>query len=97
MEAPGEANEADVARLTIERLLSARPRAATVLLRHGMACVGCPMARFETLTEAAREYRLELSELIHEVRSQTANQPRAKMIGRRYRQSRNRGGIGPGS
>lgn len=52
---------------TIEAVLDARPRAAGVLVRHGMACVGCVMARFETLAEAAREYHLNVSSLLNEL------------------------------
>jgi hybrid cluster-associated redox disulfide protein len=66
------------AELTIETLLSTRPGAAEVLLRHGMACVGCAMARFETLAEAAREYRLDLSALVAELRLEGAADPRGK-------------------
>jgi hybrid cluster-associated redox disulfide protein len=58
-----------IAGKTIESLLAMRPDAATVLLRHGMACVGCVMARFETLAEAAREYRLDPRELLKELRA----------------------------
>ena len=66
------------AELTIEALLSARPGAASVLLRHGMACVGCAMARFETLADAAREYRLDLSALVAELRLEASPGPRRK-------------------
>ena len=55
--------------LTIKALLDAYPDAAAVLLRHGMACVGCVMGRFETLSEAAREYGLEPRALLAELRS----------------------------
>lgn len=53
---------------TIDALLQARPGAARILLRHGMACVGCAMARFETVAEAAREYHVELGGLLKELR-----------------------------
>jgi hybrid cluster-associated redox disulfide protein len=53
---------------TIDSLLDHYPRAASVLLRHGMACVGCAMAPFETLADAAREYRLDPAEILAELR-----------------------------
>ena len=53
---------------TIEALLEARPGAARILLRHGMACIGCAMARFETVAEAAREYHVDLDGLLKELR-----------------------------
>lgn len=52
---------------TIQALLDAHPPAAPVLMRHGMACVGCAMADFETLAEAAREYQVDLSGLLEEL------------------------------
>jgi hybrid cluster-associated redox disulfide protein len=54
---------------TIAELLETHPVAAQVLLRHGMACVGCTMAAFETLAEAAREYRVNVSRLLMELRA----------------------------
>jgi len=54
---------------TIDAVLDAHPGAAQILVRHGMACVGCVMARFETLADAAREYRIPLKSLLKELRS----------------------------
>jgi hybrid cluster-associated redox disulfide protein len=53
---------------TVQAVLDARPDAARVLLRHGMACVGCTMAPFETMAEAAREYGVDLPSLLRELR-----------------------------
>jgi hybrid cluster-associated redox disulfide protein len=52
---------------TIADLLDAHPAAAAVLLRRGMACVGCTMSPFETVAEAAREYRINLNSLLEEL------------------------------
>lgn len=52
---------------TIESLLDSHPEAAAILFRNGMACVGCAMAPFETLAEAAREYRLDLASILKEL------------------------------
>ena len=55
--------------MTVSRLLASRPPAAVVFVRHGMACVGCAMAPFDTLVEAAAAYGLEpqllLADLAH--------------------------------
>jgi hybrid cluster-associated redox disulfide protein len=40
------------------------PSTATVFLRHGMACPGCPMAPFMTVGEAAASYRIPLDRLV---------------------------------
>ncbi|HWB53703.1 MAG TPA: DUF1858 domain-containing protein [Tepidisphaeraceae bacterium] len=55
--------------LTIESILDACPEAARVLLRHGMACVGCAIAPYETLRQAANEYALEVEQLFDEIRA----------------------------
>lgn len=68
--------------LTIETLLRIQPNAARVFLKHGMACVGCPMAAFETVAEAAREYGVDLGVLLSELQTKCSVQ----------RQRRNSGG-----
>ena len=49
----------DFLHTTVAEALAVDPACARVFLAHGMACVGCPMARFETIEEAARSYGLE--------------------------------------
>lgn len=53
--------------LTIETLLATHPKAVRVLMRHRMMCVGCLMARFETVHDAAAVYRLDERELLEEI------------------------------
>ncbi len=53
--------------LTIEALLTTHPKAIRVLMRHRMICVGCVMARFETVHDAASVYRLDERELLDEI------------------------------
>jgi hybrid cluster-associated redox disulfide protein len=55
----------------VEEILDRFPLAATVFVRHRMHCVGCPIARFETLAEASRIYRQALDELLAELRAVT--------------------------
>ena len=43
------------------------PGTITVFLRHRMACVGCPMARFDTVAEVAAEYAVPLGPLLDEL------------------------------
>lgn len=45
---------------TVEQTLDQFPLLAAVFVRRGMACVGCAMARFDTLAEAARTYGQEV-------------------------------------
>ncbi len=44
----------------VDDLLTRFPRTASVFVHRRMACVGCDVARFETLAEACRIYRQPL-------------------------------------
>jgi hybrid cluster-associated redox disulfide protein len=83
---------------TIESLLRQRPDAARIILRNGMACVGCPMAPFETLTKVAREYRLDLRSILDELHTKRSWQRRVRPVPGKRRQSQNQlgaNGAGP--
>lgn len=41
------------------------PETVAVFQAFRTACVGCIMARFDTVEDVARNYRLELDELMH--------------------------------
>ena len=51
----------------VEELLTAFPELAAVFFRHRMACVGCTMARFETVSEVAGTYGLDLDGFLTEL------------------------------
>lgn len=53
---------------TIAELLAREPRAVRILLGHGMHCVGCAIAPFETLAEVCAIYGLPLEPLLEELR-----------------------------
>jgi hybrid cluster-associated redox disulfide protein len=52
---------------TVFDLLVAYPQAAALFINHKMACVGCDLSRFETLQDATRIYRVDLTELLEDV------------------------------
>ncbi len=52
---------------TVAELLANWPATIAVFLRRRMACVGCVMARFETLHEAAVSYHIPTDELRAEI------------------------------
>ncbi|NJO82146.1 MAG: DUF1858 domain-containing protein [Blastochloris sp.] len=54
---------------TVAELLANWPATIAVFLRRRMACVGCVMARFETLHEAAASYHIPTDELRAEIRA----------------------------
>ena len=48
----------------VEEILDQFPSAATVFVRRRMHCVGCPIARFETLAEVYPRYRYRIIGII---------------------------------
>jgi len=38
-----------------------------ILMQHGMHCVGCPSARYESLEQAATAHGMDVEELIEEM------------------------------
>ena len=52
---------------TLDELLTAYPAAARAFVKHRMACVGCTMARFDTVGQAAAEYGLDIVPFMQEV------------------------------
>jgi len=49
---------------TIYDLLKEKPDASEVLFKFGMGCVGCAIARGETIREAAEAHGIPLQELL---------------------------------
>ncbi|MEJ2555758.1 MAG: DUF1858 domain-containing protein [Anaerolineae bacterium] len=52
--------------LTVAEVMGHRPQTVPCFFRNRIACVGCPIAPFETLAEVAAVYRLDLSCLLNE-------------------------------
>jgi hybrid cluster-associated redox disulfide protein len=59
---------------TVAALLAREPGAARVLLDHGMHCVGCAIAPFETLAEICLIYGVSVEQLIVELRGYGASE-----------------------
>ncbi|MCX6693725.1 MAG: DUF1858 domain-containing protein [Methanomicrobiales archaeon] len=49
---------------TIFDLLTAKPDSSEVLFKFGMGCVGCAIARGETIRQAAEAHSIPLPELL---------------------------------
>lgn len=56
-----------IAEMTIEDVLARWPETADVFNRHNMACVGCPVAPFYTVAEAAVVYKLPAEDFVREL------------------------------
>ena len=64
--------------LIVADVLAHWPQTIPIFLRHRMACVGCPIAPFETLAEVAAIYDLDLNCFLNELEQiidQTETQP----------------------
>jgi len=57
-----------VPQMTVADLLNTWPAAVPVFIHRQMACVGCSMSRFETLSDAARIYGQDLESLLSEIK-----------------------------
>jgi hybrid cluster-associated redox disulfide protein len=57
--------------MSVADLLRDWPQTIPVFLKHGMACVGCSMASFETLGGAAQVYGLPPDAFARELRAAT--------------------------
>lgn len=52
---------------TIAEVLEKSPKAAEVFFSHGMACLGCAVAKGETLAEAAEVHGIDIEDLLKEL------------------------------
>jgi hybrid cluster-associated redox disulfide protein len=64
-----------VLNMLVSDVLAASPAAARVFVERGMGCVGCPFAPFETVSEAAREYGIQPSELANALAAMEPGEP----------------------
>ena len=53
---------------TVAELLAREPRAVGILFGHGMHCVGCAIAPFETLAVVCAIYKVPLRQLLADLR-----------------------------
>ncbi|OQM75922.1 DUF1858 domain-containing protein [Manganibacter manganicus] len=55
--------------MTMDEIMREWPQAIPFILRHHMLCVGCPIASFHTLADAAREHGMDEATLGRELRA----------------------------
>jgi hybrid cluster-associated redox disulfide protein len=55
------AGAAPMADMMVDDLIDQFPAMVSIFVKHRMQCVGCPMARFETVAEVCQIYRLPLA------------------------------------
>lgn len=59
----------------VDELLTRYPSAAPVFIRRRMGCVGCGMARFESLAEVCAAYAIPLEVFLAEIRLAVGKSP----------------------
>ena len=52
---------------TVKEVLDRHPRSLRVFVDIGLLCAGCPAEAFHTLEDVAREYHLNLEELLQQI------------------------------
>lgn len=51
--------------MIIGELVRSHPEAITVLMNHGMGCVGCPSAQAESIEDAAMVHGMDIDSLLN--------------------------------
>lgn len=62
--------------LTVDEVVSRWPMAAEVFVRRRMHCIGCEVARFETIADACRIYRQPVHAVVGELKRTIEAGPR---------------------
>ncbi|MGB3833049.1 MAG: DUF1858 domain-containing protein [Mesorhizobium sp.] len=60
---------------TMDEIMRRWPATIRVILQNGMLCVGCPIAPFHKISDAAREHGLTEDELRRELQAVAASSP----------------------
>ena len=53
--------------MVIGEILDKHPKSARILLKHGMPCLGCHVATWETLEQAAASHGIDVNQLLKEL------------------------------
>ena len=59
--------EALTSAITVKEVLDRYPQALQVFMNLGLLCVGCPAEAFHSLADVAREYHLDLNQLLQRI------------------------------
>ena len=59
-------------KMSFSELLNKYPDSATILMNHGMSCIGCPMAMQENLETGARAHGIDIKNLVEELNKKFA-------------------------
>jgi hybrid cluster-associated redox disulfide protein len=57
-------NSTQLASMTVDTVLARWPQCADIFNDYNMACVGCPVAPYYTISEVAKVYNLPVDEIV---------------------------------
>jgi hybrid cluster-associated redox disulfide protein len=60
--------------MTMDAMMREWPATIRVVLDHGLLCVGCPVAPFHTIADAAREHDLDRASLARDLKRAIAEE-----------------------
>nr|WP_041544249.1 MULTISPECIES: DUF1858 domain-containing protein [Chelativorans] len=60
--------------MTMDAIMREWPATIRVVLDHGLLCVGCPIAPFHTIIDAAREHDLDPASLARDLKRAVAEE-----------------------
>ena len=60
--------------MTMDAIMREWPATIRVILDHGLLCVGCPIALFHTVADAAREHGVDRTALARDLRRAIAEE-----------------------
>ena len=61
--------------MPIGEILQCHPRMLRVFLNHGLMCVGCGLARFESVEQGALAHGIDVDELVKDLNAVLEEQP----------------------
>ena len=52
--------------MPVDRIMRIWPETISVFINNDMQCIGCPLATFHTIVDAAREHEIDLDKLLED-------------------------------
>jgi len=53
--------------MSIMEVVSKYPETSDVFMKHGLHCIGCAAAQFETLEDGAKAHRIDIKKLLQDL------------------------------
>jgi hybrid cluster-associated redox disulfide protein len=65
-------------RMTIAEIISKYPETIPILMKHGMPCMGCPIAMQETLEQGLAGHGIDIEKIIEELNNAVKKKKKTK-------------------